>query len=224
MRRRPLNVVYLHAFPLDERMWEPETGPHLYSLGSTMDEWAQAILASERDPFVAVGASMGGYCALALARQAPERVHGLVLAGSRADPDTPERKQARDATIAKIRNEGVEALWAETGGRLFSDGAPRAAVERARAIALEQDPEGLVAGVAAMRDRADSTEVVAGFGAPLLVAVGDSDPYFSAEEARALSELAPRGSLHLFEDCGHLASLERPVEFRRVLEDFLAGF
>jgi pimeloyl-ACP methyl ester carboxylesterase len=218
-----VNVVYLHAFPLDERMWEPETGPHLYSLGSTMEEWAQAILANERDPFVAVGASMGGYCALALARQAPERVRGVALVGSRADPDTPERKQARDATIAKIRAEGVEALWEETGGRLFSDAAPTAAVERARSIALEQDPEELVAGVAAMRDRSDSTDVVTGFDGPLLVAVGDSDPYFSTEEARALADLARNGSLHVFESCGHLANLERAAEFRRVVGEFLAG-
>jgi pimeloyl-ACP methyl ester carboxylesterase len=217
-----VNVVYLHAFPLDERMWEPETGPHLYSLGSTLEEWAEAILASERDPFVAVGASMGGYCALALARQAPERVRGLVLVGARADPDTPERKQARDATIAKIRSEGVEALWSETGGRLFSDGAPSAAVERARAITLEQGPEELVAGVGAMRDRHDSTDVVAGFDGPLLVAVGDSDPYFSMEDARVLADLAPNGTLHVFENCGHLANLEHPDEFQRVLAEFLA--
>jgi pimeloyl-ACP methyl ester carboxylesterase len=217
-----LNVVYLHAFPLDERMWEPETGPHLYSLGSTMEEWAQAILASERDPFIAIGASMGGYCALALARQAPERVRGLVLVGARAGADTPERKQARDATIAKIRSEGVEALWAETGGRLFSDAAPNAVVARARAITLEQDPEELVAGVAAMRDRPDSTDVVAGFDGPLLVAVGDSDPYFSADEARVLADLAPNGTLHVFESCGHLANLEHPNEFQRVLGEFLA--
>ncbi len=217
-----MNLVYLHAFPLDERMWEPETGPHLYSLGSTMEEWADAILASDREPFVAVGASMGGYCALALARQAPERVRGLVLVGARADPDTPERKQARDATIAKIRREGVEALWAETGGRLFSEGAPSAAVGRARAITLEQDPEELAAGVAAMRDRPDSTDIVAGFDGPVLVAVGDSDPYFSAEEARVLADLAPNGTLHVFEDCGHLANLEHPDEFQRVLREFLA--
>ena len=36
-----------------------------------------------------VGASMGGYCAVAAARLAPERVAGIVLAGSRPDPDSP---------------------------------------------------------------------------------------------------------------------------------------
>ena len=36
---------------------------------------------------------MGGYCALALARRAPERVLGMVLVGTRADADTFERRR-----------------------------------------------------------------------------------------------------------------------------------
>ncbi len=216
-----MKVLYLHAFPLDERMWEPERGPHLYSLGSSMEEWAQGILETQAEPFVAVGASMGGYCALALAA-ASDRVRALALLGSRADPDTPERRQARDATIAKIRDQGVEALWEELRERLFGEDAPPEAVESARAITLEQDPEELVRGVEAMRDRRDATGVVSSFQGPVLVGVGDGDAFFSVDEARALADSAPRGRLHVFEGCGHLPSLERPGEFERVLGEFLA--
>jgi 3-oxoadipate enol-lactonase len=216
-----VKLVFLHAFPLDERMWEPESGPHLYSLGSTMEEWAQAIVETQTEPFVAVGASMGGYCGLALA-QASDHVRALVLLGSRADPDTPERRQARDATIAKIREQGVEALWEELHNRLFGEDAPPEAVEKARAITLEQDPEELVQGVAAMRDRRDATDVVSAFQGPVLVGVGERDPFFSVDEAAALADSAPRGRLHVFEGCGHLPSVERPGEFQRVLGEFVA--
>jgi pimeloyl-ACP methyl ester carboxylesterase len=217
-----MNVLYLHAFPLDERMWEPETGPHLYSLGSTMEEWAEAILETYTEPFAAVGVSMGGYCAYALA-QSPYLVEALVVVGARADPDTPERRQARDATIRKLREEGVEAVWEEMQPRLFSENAPAEVVGRARAIALDLDAEELARGVAAMRDRKDSTELVSQFQGPVLVAVGDGDPFFSVEEARALADLAPRGRLHVFEGCGHLPPLEQPDAFKRVLDEFLAG-
>jgi pimeloyl-ACP methyl ester carboxylesterase len=102
-----VTVVYLHAFPLDERMWEDGAAPRLYGLGRTMDEWALAVLEAYAGPLILVGASMGGYCAVAAARLAPERVAGLVLAGSRPDADSPERRARRAETIALAQERGA---------------------------------------------------------------------------------------------------------------------
>src|ERR671931_31302 len=143
--------------------------PHLYSLGTSMDEWARRVAEQADGPLVAIGVSMGGYCAQPLLEDADERV-----------------------------------------------------VERARTLALEQDPEELVTGVAAMRDGPDSPELVRGTEAPVLVAVGELDPFFPAEEAEALAVSARNGRAQVFPGCGHLASLERPDEFNRVLLDFLS--
>jgi 3-oxoadipate enol-lactonase len=225
-----VKIALLHAFPLDERMWERQLGalnghepvaPHLYSLGETMDEWARRVAEQVEGPVVAVGASMGGYCAQRLLAHAD--VRGLVLAGSRADADPPERRQARDDTIRLIREEGIDRLWEAQRPRLFSEDADEAVVERARALTLEQDPEELVTGVAAMRDRPDSTALVRETEAPVLIAVGEHDPFFPAEEAVALAASARNGRAHVFQGLGHLASLERPDEFNRVLVDFLSG-
>jgi 3-oxoadipate enol-lactonase len=225
-----MKVALLHAFPLDERMWEPQRealdgheliAPHLYSLGETMDDWARRVAEEVEGPVVAVGASMGGYCAQRLLAHADARA--LVLAGSRADADTPERRQARDETIRLIREEGVERLWETQRPRLFAEDANENAVERARALTLEQDPEELATGVAAMRDRPDSTALVREAEAPVLVAVGEHDPFFSADEAQALAASARRGRAHVFAGCGHLPSLERPDEFNRVLRELLEG-
>lgn len=224
-----MKIALLHAFPLDERMWEAQRtalggheliAPHLYSLGTSMDEWALRVAEQVDGPLVAVGASMGGYCAQRLLDHAD--VRALVLAGARADADTPERRQARDETIRLIRQEGLERLWETQRPRLFPDEADRRVVERARTLALEQDPEELVTGVAAMRDRRDSTELVRGTEAPVLVAVGELDPFFPAEEAEALAASARNGRAHVFPGRGHLASLERPDEFNHVLLDFLS--
>ncbi|MDX6510833.1 MAG: hypothetical protein QOE36_337, partial [Gaiellaceae bacterium] len=113
-------VVLLHALPLDERMWEPQrallagrevVAPRLYGLGRSMDEWAEETLRLVDGPFVAVGASMGGYAALALARRAPERLRGLLIEGSRPDADSPERRAGRADTIRLIEEGGAPALW-----------------------------------------------------------------------------------------------------------------
>src|SRR5919199_2788238 len=207
-----MKVLLLHALPLDERMWEPQRGalgdvvaPRLYGRGSRMEEWARGILEEVEGDLAAVGASMGGYCALEIARQAPERVRALVLAGARVEADTPERREGRARTIELIREGGAEALWEDMRPKLFPPGDTEA-VAFARGLALEQRPEDLVAAVEAIRDRRDSTDVVAGLGRPGRFVAGGDDAFVSPDEAPAGAEVRPL-------ETGHLPSLERPDEF-----------
>jgi pimeloyl-ACP methyl ester carboxylesterase len=205
-----MKVLLLHAWPLDETMWQRQAAtlstagheaatPRLYGRGSAIDGWAGQLLREHEGPFVAVGASMGGYCALALARRSPERVLGIVLAGSRARADSPERRQARDEQIASLRAEGVPPE-----------------------LATDVEAEDLAAAQEAIRDRPDSSGVAASFGGPLLVCAGDRDEVVPVDEARALAESALLGSFELFPGAGHFVSVDRPDRFDEVLLEFLA--
>jgi pimeloyl-ACP methyl ester carboxylesterase len=219
-----VKTVYLHAFPLDERMWVGFEGeaPRLYGRGPNLDAWAQEIASTkvfQGEPVAVVGASMGGYCTQRLLAHA--QVHALVLIGSRARGDAPERLKARDETIALLREQGVEALWEKQRPVLFPEDADEEVVARAREIALDQSAAELADAVAAMRDRPDSTSLVRETEAKVLVARGEHDPFLSAEEADALAAAARNGRSHTFEGCGHLPSLQQPEEFRRVVEEFL---
>jgi pimeloyl-ACP methyl ester carboxylesterase len=190
-------------------MWEPQlaavrelgfepVAPRLYGRGPSLDGWAAQLLGEVEGPFVAVGASMGGYCALALARRAPERMVGLVLVGSRPGADSEERRRYRDEVAARLRDEGVPPDY-------DTDVA-------AEELAVAQE---------AMRDRPDYSSVVSSFGGPLLVCVGDGDEIVSVEEARATAESALLGSLEVFPGAGHLLSIEQPERFNAVLREFL---
>ena len=119
----------MHAFPLDERMWEPQldaltghdvSAPRLYGRGRTMAAWAESVADETEGELLVVGASMGGYCALALARRVPERVRALLLVGSRPDADSPERRAGRADTIELIRREGADGLWRFMSPKLFA--------------------------------------------------------------------------------------------------------
>ncbi|MBD0329007.1 MAG: alpha/beta fold hydrolase [Thermoleophilia bacterium] len=223
-----MRILLLHAFPLDERMWEPQQeafdgasvdAPRLYGLGTTIDEWGQALAQRLTEPAVVVGASMGGYAGLALARHAPDRVLGLVLAGSRPDPDDDARRRGRADTIDLVQREGAEGLWRSLRPKLFPPEAPAEAVERARRIALEQRPEELVTALAVIRDRPDASDVAYELGDRLLVVIGSRDPFVSGEEAHRFGHGA---SVAQFEGAGHLTNLERPEQFSHVVRDFVA--
>jgi pimeloyl-ACP methyl ester carboxylesterase len=226
-----MKIALLHALPFDERMWEPQLAalaehevyaPRLYDLGSSVDEWTLGVLQHLPGPLVAVGASMGGYTAAGIARLAPERLLGLVLSGSRADADPPERRPLRKRWIQIAQEQGGEGMWQEAGRTFFPEDADPAALERAHEIAAEQDPDGLVRAIEAIRDRPDSTEAVTS-GIPLLVVAGDRDPLIPVEVGRALVEASPNGRLEVLEGCGHVPSIERPAEFNGILTSFLAA-
>jgi pimeloyl-ACP methyl ester carboxylesterase len=201
-------------------MWGEREGlvvPSLYELGDSVDTWADSVLERVEGEIVAIGASMGGYAALALARRAPDRVRGLVLVGARAEADSPERKAARDELLELIDREGTDAVWREMHAKLFGPGASKESVAYARAIVMEQSPDDLANGVRAMRDRPDSTDVVRSFPGEVLVCVGEHDPFLRVEEATALAESAPNGRVEVFEGAGHLPMLEQPERFDALL-------
>jgi 3-oxoadipate enol-lactonase len=226
-----VRVVLLHAFPLDERMWEPQlellrdndvVAPRLYGRGTTIDDYASSVLAERDGELVLVGASLGGYTALAMAHREPERVRALALVGARADADTPERRASRADAIALIENGGAEALWENQRPRLLLESAAESAVESARRQTLDRSAEELVEAVGALRDREDRLDTLETFGRPVLVAVGEGDQFFPPDEAQAQAQRAPRGRFRAFAGARHLPNVEQADEFNAALAQFLA--
>ena len=226
-----MKIILLHALPLDERMWDPQlaplreydvAAPRLYGRGPTIDDYAASVLGDEDGELVLVGASLGGYTALAMAHREPERVRALALVGARADADTPERRASRAETIALVENGGPEALWENQRPRLLLESAAETAVEAARRQTLDRSTAELVEAVGALRDREDRTDTLSELGGLALVAVGEDDQFFPPDEAQALAQLARHGRFRSFAGARHLPNLEQPDEFNAALAQFLA--
>jgi pimeloyl-ACP methyl ester carboxylesterase len=203
-------VLLLHGWPVSERVWVSQVSalrgsgfdvwaPHLYGRGASIDDWAAQLLREIDGPLVTVGASMGGYCALAMARRAPERIPGMVLVGSRADADTFERRRFRQQMITDLR-----------------------AGDRPDRADDDSNLEHLVVAQEAMRDRLDLSGVAAAFGGPLLVCVGEHDELVTVAEAQQLAESALDGRLEVFPGAGHFAALDQPERFNEVLLEFVS--
>lgn len=210
-----MKVVLLHAFPLGPEMWAPQRevlvgqdvfAPNLYDFGgNSIDGWAERVAEEVEGELAAVGASIGGYVALSLARLVPDRVRGLLLAGSRAGTDDDERRAARDKAIETLRTDGIDA-WAPTAPAP----PPR-----------ERTADELIRATEALRDRRDANDVVARFQGPLWLAVGDRDPFLPVAEAREIVASAPNGRLEIFEGAGHFTNMDRQDRFNELLREFL---
>jgi pimeloyl-ACP methyl ester carboxylesterase len=227
-------VLLLHAFPLDARMWDgirpaveragfdvvaPDLpGPDL-ELG--FDAWARLVLGLVEGDFVPVGSSMGGYLSFELWRQAPERVVAAALVGTRATPDSPEQREARDDSIRLLGEAGREPFWEELAPRMVADDADPAVVAAARKVALEQPITALVATQETIRDRVDSRPTLSTIDVPVLVVVGAEDRLTPPSDSEAMVAALSNARFSRIDGAGHLAPLERPDAVAELLVDFL---
>jgi 3-oxoadipate enol-lactonase len=241
-------VLFIHGYPLDRSIWTHQLAaldgwcgiaPDLRGmgrsdapdLGYSMETYA-ADLAALLDRIgveevVLVGHSMGGYIAFEFLRRWRDRVRGLVLVDTRAEPDTPDGKKARDAAAATAREQGAEAIAEAMLPKMLGAstlaGAP-ATVERVRSLMAATPVPGIAGALGAMRDRPDSTPMLPSLaGIPTLVLVGDEDEAIPPAQSRAMADAIPGASLVVIRSAGHLPTLERPVETSDALLAFLQG-
>ena len=177
MRSRSARACGTHLASVLEEAGYPVLAPDLPGEDPELgfEPWARRVLGLVDGACVPVGCSMGGYLAFELWRQEPERIAALVLVDTRATPDTPEQRLARDDSIRVLGEAGRQAFWDDLAPRIFSEGADPAVVERARELAFEQPLTALVAAQETIRDRVDSRPTLSTIDVPVLVLVGDED-------------------------------------------------
>ncbi len=220
------DLVLLHAFPLDARMWDVPGAltPSLRGQGEPgLDVLASQVLAllDERnlDKVVLGGCSMGGYVAMALLRRAPHRVRGLIFVDTKHTADTPEAAANRHAMADRVEREGVGDWLVEAMlPNLLAPDASDTAKTSVRTMILDQQAEDVAWWQRAMAKRFDSTDVLESLDVPSLVLVGEHDKLTPPDVAAKLAVTLRRSTSERIEDCGHLPPVEQPEEFRARLE------
>jgi len=170
------------------------------------------------------GVSMGGYAALAFVRRHSDRLRGLVLADTRASADTDQARRTRAEQADKVRREGAaaiaDAVLPKLVGKTTHEQRPQV-VARLRDMILANPPRGIADALAGLAARADSTPLLREIRRPTLVVCGEEDAITPPADAQALHEGIAGSTLELLPKAGHLASVETPDAFNRVLEAIL---
>jgi pimeloyl-ACP methyl ester carboxylesterase/acyl-CoA thioesterase FadM len=246
IRGRGPAILFIHGYPLDHAMWEPQLGaldgwmriapdlrgmgqsdaPDLgYSMATYADDLLALLTTLGVDKAVVCGLSMGGYVAFEMLRRAPERIRALVVIDSRAEADTAEGRRARDAEAAKAREGGPDAIADAMMPKLFDNRATavdQAIQDQVRRVIVATPYAGLLGAIGALRDRPDSFALLRSLKElPALVVVGEEDKLTPPERAQAMVDVLPQGELVVVPGAGHLSSLERPDVVTSALRGFL---
>jgi pimeloyl-ACP methyl ester carboxylesterase len=247
-------IVLLHAFPLNKSLWDGVTGPvaeagwdvvvpDLRGFGESSfggedldDEPDLAWMARDVleildrigvEQAVIAGSSMGGYVAMELFRQAPQRVSGLVLIDTKATADTDEARANRLRVADQVESAGsTEALSRAMLPNLVgvtTHDTRADVVEQVRTWILEADPYGVAWAQRAMAARPDSHATLANVSVPALVLWGSEDAISPRPEQDSMVAVLPRSRAVEIPGCGHLAPIESPDAVSAALVEFLAS-
>src|SRR5262249_25811042 len=171
--------------------------------------------------FVLCGLSMGGYVALALARAHRDRLAGLILCDTRAEPDAPENVPGRLADAERALVEGVGFYVGEMMPKyLAPNAAPavRAEVERM----MKRTPRaGFAAALRGIATRPDARPWLGALGVPTLCIVGAEDAITPEAGMRAMAAAIPGAELVVVAG-GHVAPMESPEAVNDAIGTFLA--
>ena len=244
----PQTMIWLHAFPLSADMWRPQLehvahdwrviAPDLAGFGGTDDhDGAPSIDDFARDldvladrlkvgRFVLGGLSMGGYAAFAYLRLNAARVSAVVLADTKAGPDTSQAKEGRQKMLDLVAARGLSGVADDMLPKLLGATTKEndpGLVAHVRTLIEANAAAGIARATMRLRDRPDARPDLPGIAIPALVLVGDEDAVTPPAEARAIAEALPQATLSVVPRAGHLSNLEAPGAFDAALTPWLTS-
>jgi 3-oxoadipate enol-lactonase len=166
------------------------------------------------------GLSLGGTVGMWLAMHAPERIDRLVLACTSARFGLRENWLKRAATV---RAEGMEAIADAVLALWFAPATYRErpdVVQVYRAMMVSAEPEGYAGCCEALGDW-EPGETLAAIRAPVLVLAGSEDTPTPPEHAETIRARIPGARLTVLPGAGHMANVEQPDGFSRLLIEHL---
>jgi 3-oxoadipate enol-lactonase len=237
---RPL--VLIHGYPLDHSIWGQVAPllaqdfdvimPDLRGFGASQTMEADGSILSYASDLarlldklglrsaVLAGHSMGGYVALAFARQYTQRISGLALISSQATADTPERMAARHAGAREALRNGIGSIVESMPGQLTTAEGIQSFI---RNVIAKQQPAGIAGALEAMAQRPDSGDILRAAIFPVVIVHGSADVLIPVARGREMSAVLPAAHYVELLGVGHMPMMEDPRSVAEALRFFLAA-
>jgi pimeloyl-ACP methyl ester carboxylesterase len=230
---QPMTLLLLPGLLCDGRLWRDQVAAlaplaRAVVADLTQDDRVEAMaaraLASVEGRFALAGLSMGGYVALEVMRQAPERVERLCLLDTSARADTPEQTRRRRGLLSLARTGQFRGVTPRLLPQLIHAsrlGTPLA--EEVMEMAERIGKDAFLRQQEAIMHRPDSRPDLARIAVPTLVGVGSEDALTPPALAQEMAALIPGARLRHFADAGHLPTMETPEAVNAAMVAWLVG-
>ena len=165
---------------------------------------------------------MGGYVALEVMRQAPDRVERLALLNTHARPDTPEGAENRMRLMTLAEKDFPGVIRALMPKLVAPEHLPDSDIEALiTEMALGTGKEAFLRQERAIIGRIDSRPHLAAIRCRTLVVAARLDALMPVEILEELARGIPGATLAIVEHSGHMASIEQPGEVAGLLASWL---
>lgn len=190
----------------------------------SIETLAEQVLSTAPERFALAGLSMGGYVAMELARQAPERIIQLALMDTTARPDAEETRQRRRGLIELAQRGDFKGVTPRllpmliSAMRLQDEALTKTIIDMAGRVGLEA----FLRQQRAILGRIDSRPHLSLIDVPTTIICGEDDALTPPEHAHEMASLIKGASVHIIPKSGHLAPLEQPEAVNRIMKKWLA--
>ena len=227
-------LVLLPGLLCDAALWEPQLSeladvarfwvPDLTEYETLTELGASVLRDAPWQEFTLAGLSMGGYVALELMRQAPQRVTRLALLDTRARPETSEETDRRRQLMKLAQTErGFTPVTSRMLPLMLHPSRVKDAqlTRTIRDMAERTGVEGYLRQQRAIISRPDFRPGLAKIECPALVLCGRQDQLTPLDCSEEMAAAIPGAKLVVVEECGHLSTLERPAVVNAALRGWL---
>ena len=197
--------------------------PGPYTINQFTDDWAALLEHLRAGPALILGFSLGGMIAQRLAVTRPELVGALILASttSRIPPNSREHMESR---LSAMRDQGPAAA-AEIAAKSVYSATWRANNPDLLAAFVKwragQDQNGLMNAMLATTEF-DVSAKLDQIKVPTLVITGAEDTLIRPDAQADIAKRIPGAQHEVIQEAGHMASIEAPDAFNRIVDGFLA--
>lgn len=224
-------LVFLPGLLCDAGLWHNQvehladiSEPYVADLSKddSIAAMAHRVLENAPQRFALAALSMGGYVALEIMRQAPERVICLALIDTMARLDDEESLEVRKGLI-KLAEQGrfVGVTPRLLPNIIYKDKLNTPIADEIIDMAKRLGKDTFIRQQTAIITRQDSVPTLPTINVPTLIIVGEEDKRTPPEESRMMAQVIPQAELHTLAKCGHLPPLELPDEMNALLREWL---
>ncbi len=186
----------------------------------TLEGMARRVLADAPQRFVLIGFSMGGFVARVLTLMAPERVSGVAFIASSARGYSDEETARRKAGY-RPGDRPPRAAGAVTTAMGLHPDREKDSVLLDRLRGMQRRLGAEVRKRQAALVRRDGYADLERIACPALVIACRQDRLRTLAETERMATQLPHAHFEVIEDCGHMASLERPRELAALLAGWI---